>query len=245
MRSLGLNAIRFEGNLPPDDLFRQLDRLGILAMPGWQCCNKWEQDSSEWSPEIRANAANQALHVAQWLRNHPSVFTFYQGSDEAPDPAKERIYLRAFGRADWQVPQVASAEYKSSAQLGPAGSKEGPYNYTPPVYWWNATPVMDEGGDFTNAGGSFGYDTETSPGNTIPTQDSLDRFLTAVDQAQLWDPARRTASAPGRTSSTRATTTTTPASGGSASTTRRSGTATGRGPTSPRTSARPRLAATR
>jgi exo-1,4-beta-D-glucosaminidase len=189
IKNMGLNAIRFEGNLPPDDMFQQMDREGVLAMPGWQCCNKWEQRSSRWSDQIKANAANQALHVAQSLRNHPSVFTFFQGSDNEPDAAKEAIYLSAFGAADWQTPQVASAEYKASAQLGPSGAKEGPYNYAPPSYWWDSGPEMNEGGDFTNAGGAFAYDTETSPGNTIPTQDSLNRFLTAADQAQIFDPA--------------------------------------------------------
>ena len=187
IKNMGLNAIRFEGNFPPDDMFQQMDREGVLAMPGWQCCNKWEQRSSRWSDEIKANAANQAKHVAEWLRNHPSVFTFYQGSDNEPDAAKEAIYLDAFDAADWQTPQIASAEYKSSAQLGPSGSKEGPYNYAPPYYWWYTGPEMDEGGDFTNAGGAFAYDTETSPGNTVPTQDSLNRFLTPADQDQIWD----------------------------------------------------------
>jgi hypothetical protein len=46
---------------------------------------------------------------------------------------------------------------------------------------------MNEGGDYTNAGGAFGFDTETSPGNTIPTQDSLNRFLPPADQNQVWD----------------------------------------------------------
>jgi hypothetical protein len=48
---------------------------------------------------------------------------------------------------------------------------------------------MNEGGDFTNAGGAFGYDTETSPGNTVPTRDSLNRFMTTADQEQVFDPA--------------------------------------------------------
>jgi hypothetical protein len=189
IKNMGLNAIRFEGNLPPDDIFQQMDRDGILAMPGWQCCNKWEQRSSRWSDEIKANAANQASHVARMLRDHPSVFTFFQGSDNEPDAAKEAIYLEAFRAADWQTPQIASAEYKASAQLGPAGAKEGPYNYAPPAYWWNSGPEMNEGGDFTNAGGAFGYDTETSPGNTVPTRDSLNRFMTTAEQEQVFDPA--------------------------------------------------------
>jgi exo-1,4-beta-D-glucosaminidase len=190
VKNLGLNAIRFEGNFPPDDMFAQMDRAGVLAMPGWQCCNKWEQRSSRWTDEIKANAANQATNVARWLRDHPSVFTFYQGSDNEPDPAKESIYLTAFAAADWRTPQVASAEYKASAQLGESGSKEGPYNYAPPGYWWHVGPEMNNPDDaYTNVGGAFAFDTETSPGNTIPTQDSLNRFLTPADQNQLWDPA--------------------------------------------------------
>ena len=50
------------------------------------------------------------------LRDHPSVIAFYQGSDDEPDPAKEALYLAAFRRADWQVPQIASAEYKELAR---------------------------------------------------------------------------------------------------------------------------------
>lgn len=187
IRNLGLNTIRFEGNFPPEDMLGQLDRMGILAMPGWQCCDKWEQESSEWSAAIRASAANQAAAVARRFRDHPSVLGFFQGSDNEPDPAKEAIFLDAFRAADWSTPQVASAEYKSSAQLGPAGAKEGPYNYAPPSYWWNNTQEMNLGGDFTNAGGAFGYDTETGNGNTIPTTDSLNRFLTPTEQGQLWD----------------------------------------------------------
>jgi hypothetical protein len=187
VKDLGLNAIRFEGNLPPADLFTQLDRAGILALPGWQCCDAWEQRSTDWSAATRANARNQAAHVAALLRDHPSVIAFYQGSDDPPDASKEALYLAAFRAADWRVPQIASAEYKSSARLGPSGSKEGPYNWAPPAYWWDAGKEMDSGGDYTNAGGAFGFDTETSPGITIPTVDSLDRFLTAAGQRQLAD----------------------------------------------------------
>jgi exo-1,4-beta-D-glucosaminidase len=187
VKDLGLNAIRFEGNLPPEDMFAQMDRAGILALPGWQCCSRWEEDSSRWTPALRASARNQALHVAAMLRDHPSVLAFYQGSDDAPDPAKEALYLAAFRRADWALPQIASAEYKRAARLGPSGSKEGPYNWAPPAYWWESGTVMDVGGDLTNAGGAFGFDTEASAGESIPTRDSLDRFLSPRDQRQLWD----------------------------------------------------------
>jgi len=194
IRNMGLNAIRFEGNFPPDDMFQQMDRMGILAMPGWQCCDKWEHP--DWDDVIRASAANQAANVAAWLRDHPSVFAFFQGSDNEPDPGKEAIFLAGFRAADWSVPQIASAEYKASAQLGQAGAKEGPYNFAPPSYWWNSGPLMNKGDDYTNAGGAFGFNTESSSGSTIPTRDSLDRFLTPAEQEDLWD----TSSTNGRTS---------------------------------------------
>jgi exo-1,4-beta-D-glucosaminidase len=190
VKNLGLNTLRFEGNLPPDDMFAQMDRAGILAMPGWQCCDRWEDPIAKWPEALRTNAGNQATRVAQWLRNHPSVFTWFQGSDEAPDATKEAIYLSAFAAADWQTPQVASAEYKSSPKLGPSGAKEGPYNYVPPAYWWAGGP--ETAGDdptFTNTGSAWGYDTETSAGNTVPTQDSLNRFLTPAEQRDIWDPS--------------------------------------------------------
>ena len=79
VKDLGLNAIRFEGNLPPEDMFAQLDRAGILALPGWQCCSRWEQDSARWTPALRASARNQAAHVAALLRDHPSVLGVLPG----------------------------------------------------------------------------------------------------------------------------------------------------------------------
>ncbi len=189
IKNLGLNTLRFEGNLPPDDMFAQMDRAGVLAMPGWQCCDRWEDPLSKWPTALQANAANQASRVASWLRDHPSVFTYFQGSDEAPEAAKEDIYLKAFAAAGWQTPQVASAEYKASPRLGPSGGKEGPYNYVPPSYWWANGPETVDKNDasLTNAGSAWGYDTETSAGNTVPTQDSLNRFLTPAEQGQIWD----------------------------------------------------------
>ncbi|MER6812564.1 sugar-binding domain-containing protein [Spirillospora sp. NPDC000708] len=191
VKDLGLNALRFEGNFPPDDMFRQMDRAGVLAMTGWQCCDRWEDPYAKWSKELQANAAVQAAAVARRLRDHPSVFAFFQGSDAAPDAAKESVYVPAFEAADWGTPQIASAEDKASPRLGPSGAKEGPYGYVPPVYWWSNGRETADAGDpsSTNAGSAWGFDTETSAGNTVPTRDSLDRFLTPRDQAALWDPA--------------------------------------------------------
>ena len=199
VKNMGLNALRFEGNFPPDDMFAQLDRAGILAMTGWQCCDRWEDDTSTWDAATKENAANQASHMAARLRSHPSVFTFFLGSDYAPDATKEGIYLDAFHAADWDTPLVPSAWYQSSPKLGPSGSKEGSYNYAPPSYWWANGPetvnAAVPGRMFLFNGSAWGFEAEASAGNTIPTQDSLDRFLTKADQKKIWDPA--TAQGPG------------------------------------------------
>jgi exo-1,4-beta-D-glucosaminidase len=49
----------------------------------------------------------------------------------------------------------------------------GPYEYVPPVYW-----LAD-----TNAGGAYGYNTETSPGPAVPPRESLERF---IPKDHLW-----------------------------------------------------------
>src|SRR5439155_11799527 len=38
----------------------------------------------------------------------------------------------------------------------------------------------------TNAGGSWGFDSEQSAGDTVPTLDSINRFLSPADQQALW-----------------------------------------------------------
>ena len=48
---------------------------------------------------------------------------------------------------------------------------KGPYDYTPPSYWYT-----DKSG-----GGAYGFNTETSPGASIPPMQSLKKFLPPQD----------------------------------------------------------------
>jgi exo-1,4-beta-D-glucosaminidase len=182
MKNMGVNAIRLEGHIMPEDWFQQMDQAGILVNAGYQCCDAWEV-SGTLSPAQLAILQLSALTIGQNLRNHPSVFSF-QWSDNAPTAQQESVSLAAFSQADFQEPLIASAEYKSSPQLGPAGEKEGPYDWVPPNYWYDTTHFA--GGDETNAGGSWGYDSEQSAGDTVPTLDSINRFMSASEQANLW-----------------------------------------------------------
>src|SRR6516165_4178699 len=186
MKNLGLNTVRLEGHLMPQDWYNQMDAAGILVNAGFQCCDAWElQSSGLTSSADYAIMTNSATAIAQNLRNHPSVFSF-QWSDQPPLATQETDTLNAFSQQDFTDPVISSAEYNSSPTLGVSGEKEGPYDWVPPNYWYDTTHFDKKDRTQTNAGGSWGYDSEQSAGDTIPTMDSLNRFMSSSDLSNLW-----------------------------------------------------------
>jgi len=186
MKNMGVNTIRLEGHIMPPDFFQQMDQAGILVNAGYQCCDAWELQSSGLTTTADFQIMqNSALTIGQNLRNHPSVFSF-QWSDLAPTTQQESVTLAALAQADFTSPVISSAEYRSSTQLGASGQKEGPYDWVPPSYWYDTTHFDTNDSTQTNAGGSWGYDSEESAGDTVPTLDSLSRFMSASDLSSLW-----------------------------------------------------------
>jgi exo-1,4-beta-D-glucosaminidase len=182
---LGLNTIRLEGHIEPDEFFGLADRYGILTLPGWECCDKWEgnvngsESGDKWTdadyPVAKASMAAEAAR----LRDHPSVISFLIGSDFAPDATIEKNYLDALKAADWPDPVVAAASDNSSPQLGSSGMKmTGPYDWVPPDYWYAK-----------REGGATGFNSETSAGPDIPTLDTLRRMMTPAELDTLWQNA--------------------------------------------------------
>ncbi|MEU6255713.1 sugar-binding domain-containing protein [Streptomyces sp. NPDC047043] len=179
---LGLNTIRLEGHLEPDEFFDLADRYGLLTLPGWECCDKWEgqvngdESGDKWTaadyPVAKASMAAEAAR----LRDHPSVISFLIGSDFAPDATIEKNYLDALKAADWPTPVVPAASDNSSPQLGSSGMKmTGPYDWIPPNYWYAK-----------REGGATGFNSETSAGPDIPTLDTLRRMMTPAELDTLW-----------------------------------------------------------
>lgn len=180
---LGLNTIRLEGHIEPDEFFDLADRYGVLTLPGWECCDKWEgqvngsgESGDPWTaadyPVAKASMAAEAAR----LRDHPSVISFLIGSDFAPDRTIEKNYLDALKAADWPTPVVSAASAKSSPQLGSSGMKmTGPYDWVPPGYWYAK-----------REGGATGFNSETSAGPDIPTLDTLRRMMTPAELDTLW-----------------------------------------------------------
>ncbi len=186
MKNMGINTVRLEGHVMPANFFQQADAAGVLVNAGFQCCDAWELESSGLTSKADyAILQNSARAIGENLRNHPSVFSF-QWSDLPPTAKQESVTLSEFRQVDFTVPVISSAEYNSSKQLGASGEKEGPYDWVPPNYWYDTTHYNKGDSSQTNVGGSWGYDSEQSAGNTIPTMDSLRRFMSAADLTNLW-----------------------------------------------------------
>ncbi|MFD5632792.1 exo-beta-D-glucosaminidase [Streptomyces sp. NPDC127077] len=179
---LGLNTVRLEGHIEPDEFFGLADRYGILTLPGWECCDKWEgqvnggETGERWTdadyPVARASMAAEAAR----LRDHPSVVSFLIGSDFAPDARIEKTYLDALEEADWPTPVIAAASDNSSPLSGRSGMKmTGPYDWVPPGYWYAK-----------REGGATGFNSETGAGPDIPTLDTLRRMMSPAELDTLW-----------------------------------------------------------
>jgi exo-1,4-beta-D-glucosaminidase len=200
--NLGLNTIRLEGKLETQRFFDLADRLGIMILPGWECCDKWEAWSATgaapWDEADLKVAEESMASEARLLRNHPSVIGFLIGSDNAPPKSIGKMYTDLLNQAGWQTPVIAAASkheatdvptsidedppVPKSAGTGvvagayPSGLKmDGPYDWVPPAYWY---------GD--KLGAAYGFDAEMSAGVTIPRLEDVMRMLSPLEQEALW-----------------------------------------------------------
>jgi exo-1,4-beta-D-glucosaminidase len=169
VKALGLNAIRFEGLLERNDFLEVCDREGILVIAGWCCCDCWEK-WDRWPEENHHVGAESLRSQIRRVRRHPSLLTWWYGSDFAPPPRVERRYLEVLAEERWPNPYQSSAANKPTEVTGRSGLKmEGPYEYVPPLYWFEDTA----------RGGAFGFATEISPGAAVPPVESLEKMLPA------------------------------------------------------------------
>jgi exo-1,4-beta-D-glucosaminidase len=182
-KHMNLNALRLEGFWgTSEDLYNLCDANGILLMAGWSCQWEWQdlvgkpndEFGSIKDPEDIKLIAQSWRDQVRWLRNHPSIFVWMEGSDTNPRPELEKEYIAILKEDDPTRPAVISAKARTSALTGPSGVKmAGPYDYVPPVYWY-----VD-----TENGGAFGFNTETGPGPQVPPLESLKKMIPEKD---LW-----------------------------------------------------------
>jgi exo-1,4-beta-D-glucosaminidase len=174
VQDMHLNAIRLEGKLEVDEFFDLTDKMGILVIAGWCCCDHWEHWKS-WQPNDLTIATESLRTQILRLRNHASLALWMNGSDNPPPPRVEEAYRKVLVETGWPNPFVSSASAMPTSVSGPSGVKmTGPYDYVPPGYW-----LIDD----DHFGGAFGFNTETSPGAAIPVMGSLIKFL---PRENLW-----------------------------------------------------------
>ena len=190
VRHMNLNCIRCENIWGKDQtLYDLCDEYGILMMVGWSC--QWEHEQylgkpvderygGVVSPEDIELVSRSWQDQLLWLRDHPSIYVWAVASDKTCAPDLERRYVEIFRKCDPTRPYLASTGGVGSEQAivtrerivseisGCSGMKMlGPYEYTPPVYWYADT----------RRGGAYGFNTETSPGAVVPTLESLKKML--------------------------------------------------------------------
>lgn len=179
VQDMGLNTVRLEGKLEPDDFFEKADRMGILIMAGWCCCDHWEH-WSKWSDADYQIAKESLQSQIYRLRGHASLLMWLNGSDNPPPPDVEQMYLEVEKQALWPNPIVSSATAKPAGFSGVSGVKmTGPYEYVAPSYWSLDSPAHPSPTPCAEGecGGGYGFNTETSPGPAVPPIESLHRFL--------------------------------------------------------------------
>lgn len=193
MLDMGQNTIRLEGKMEQPELYEIADRLGLMVIAGWECCDKWEawdynhdlalDPPPIWDERDYAIANASMVHEAGVIQTHPSMLGYLVGSDYWPNDRATKIYVDGLKAAGWQVPIIASASKRGFPELlGPSGMKmDGPYDWVPPNYWFDTN---DDGTD--RYGSSFGFGSELGAGVGTPELGSLKKFLTKSDMDALW-----------------------------------------------------------
>ncbi len=183
VKDMNLNTVRLEGFWGNNQhIYSISDSLGLLIMVGWSCHWEWENylgvPCDETYGGIQSGSDITMMSRAWqdqivWLRNHPSIFAWFGGSDCKAKPQLEKNYFDIFAEYDSTRVYLASAKEWSSL-AGPTGVKmRGPYDYEPPVYWFADTLY----------GGAFGFNTETGPGAQVPPLESMQKMLSVQ---HLW-----------------------------------------------------------
>ncbi|SOE21077.1 exo-1,4-beta-D-glucosaminidase [Spirosomataceae bacterium TFI 002] len=198
VKEMNLNSLRFEGVWGNNHhIYDLCDENGILLMVGWSCQWEWpdylgevlekkegdenlpiNEDVAKYgvklSPEEETLFSNYFRDQVKWLRNHPSIFTWAGGSDAMPMPSLEKRYTETLAAYDPTRPFLISTGEFESDISGKSGMKMyGPYEYVPPIYWYEDKEI----------GGAYGFNSEVGPGPQVPPVSSIKKM---IPEGQLW-----------------------------------------------------------
>ena len=169
VKGMGLNAVRFEGTLGNEEIYDLADQMGIMVMPGFVCCSKWE-NTNKWTTQDNQVAQASLDSQMRNLRAHASPFVWAFGSDKPPGSSVLSEYKTIATNLHWQNPTLDNVATWANANAGV--KMDGPYKWEPPVLWW----------DSSRAGSAFGTTAEEGT-ESPPPLESLQRFIGPSD---LW-----------------------------------------------------------
>ncbi|GKZ55296.1 hypothetical protein AnigIFM49718_011659 [Aspergillus niger] len=164
---MGLNTIRLEGKLEHPQFYDLADRMGVMVLAGWECCDKWEaweyntnlERHYPWTTNDYLTASSSLTHESLTLQPHPSILAFLLGSDYPPQhPRQHPLHHR---------PEPLRLDQPHHLlRLLP----------NPPIGNENARPL----------GAAFGFGSEQGAGVGTPELPSLRRFLSPQELDTLW-----------------------------------------------------------
>jgi exo-1,4-beta-D-glucosaminidase len=158
VKNMNLNAIRLEGTPVSDDFWDVCNREGVLVLHGITCVNYWEH-TQDWREDDYRFARDSVHSLFSSIRNHPCLMGFMIGSDFPATARVEDMYLTLLEEMPIDVPVTGNSATKHTEQLGPTGMIHGPYDFVPPVFWYQ--------------GGATGFNTETGPDVCLPLMETL------------------------------------------------------------------------
>jgi len=170
VKDMGLNTVRFEGNLGNEEIYDIADREGIILIPGFVCCSAWENDT--WNAEQEQVAHASLDSQMRNLRAHASPFVWAYGSDCPVNATHLQQYKDIAATLHWQNPTLDNVATWCSANAGV--KMDGPYVWEPPILLWDTVKPQ--------AGSAFGTNAEEGF-EAVPPEESLRKFLAPAD---LW-----------------------------------------------------------
>ena len=170
VKDMGLNIVRFEGNVGNEEIYDLADQMGIMLFPGWVCCSRWESSASWNAEELTVGYAslNSAMRA---LRAHASPMLWAYGSDMAPAATVLAQYKLIATNLHWQNPTQDNVAIWDNPNCGM--KMDGPYVWEPPVLNWDTTKPQ--------LGSAFGTTAEEGF-ESPPPLESLNKFLAPADQ---------------------------------------------------------------
>ena len=172
VRDMELNVIRSEGKSEGEEFYDYCDKLGILVISGWCCCDSWQR-WDEWGDENKMVGNRSVVTQIRKLGIHPSVIIFILGSDMSPTNGIEEYWREIFKKENWPNEILSSAHNDRGKEAKyPTGVKmSGPYSWVPPNYFY-----LEEARN-KNYGGAWGFTTEGGPGENPLRKGSYEKVF--------------------------------------------------------------------